>query len=68
MARHQDPQPDTVLFEFVYQGAFVRVSAIDPQTNTEVRMVGDPNLSRESLKAAALRKLIWVMRRDGKLR
>ncbi|KAA5604173.1 hypothetical protein F1188_17335 [Roseospira marina] len=56
-----------ILFEFAYQGSVVRVSAIDPYTNTEVSMVGDPRLTEASLKAAALRKLKYVLRRDGKL-
>jgi len=67
MAGSREPQLSEVLFEFAYQGNVVRVSAIDPRTNTEVRMVGDPRLTRESLKAAALRKLIYVLQRDGKM-
>jgi hypothetical protein len=68
MTRDQMPVLGEVLFEFVYKGNVVRVSAIDPRTNTEVRMVGDPRLTDEALKAAAMRKLAYVMRRDGKLR
>lgn len=68
MARHREPELAEVLFEFAYQGNVVRVSAIEPRTNTEVSMVGDPRLTQEALKTAALRKLIYVLRRDGLLR
>ncbi|MBB4285052.1 DUF6898 family protein [Roseospira goensis] len=57
-----------ILFELVYEGAYVRVSAIDPATNTEVRLVGDARLPESTLKANARRKLEYVLRRDGKLR
>ncbi|WP_299442041.1 hypothetical protein [uncultured Rhodospira sp.] len=57
-----------ILFELYYDGPYVRVSAIDPDTNTEVSLVGDARLTEASLKAAAKRKLEYVMRRDGKLR
>jgi len=67
MTKTRGPGLEEVLYEFVYQGNFVRVSAIDPRTNTEVTMVGDPRSARETLKAIARRKLIYVLRRDGKI-
>jgi len=67
MTKTREPGPEEILFEFVYQGHFVRVSAIDPRTNTEVSMVGDPRSATETLKAIARRKLIYVLRRDGKI-
>jgi hypothetical protein len=63
-----EPSVREILFEMIYDGAYVRVSAIDARTNTEVQMVGDARLSEASLKAAAARKLEYVLRRDGKLR
>lgn len=63
-----EPSVREILFEMIYDGPYVRVSAIDPRTNTEVQMVGDARLSVDSLKAAAARKLEYVLRRDGKLR
>jgi hypothetical protein len=57
-----------ILYEMVYEGAYVRVSAIDPVTNTEVHTVCDARMSEQSLKAAGRRKLEYVMRRDGKLK
>ena len=32
---------DEVLFQFIPQGNYVKVIAVDPHTNTEVVMVGD---------------------------
>ncbi len=56
-----------ILFEMVFDGPYVRISAIDPRTNTEVRTVGDARLPEATLKNAARRKLEYVLRRDGKL-
>ncbi len=50
-----------VYFELVLIGHYVRVSAIDGRTNTEVTMVGDPQVGREQLKRAALQKLKYVL-------
>ena len=58
-----------ILFEFKQVGKALRVVAIDPVTNTEVVMVGDPGCGREALKRLAARKLIYVLAkrlRDGK--
>ncbi len=60
-----------VLFEFQRVGKALRVVAIDPVTNTEVIMVGDPKCGREALKRLAARKLIYVLakrlrEKDGK--
>ena len=54
-----------VLYEFRRVGSFVRVCAIDPETRTEVIMVGDPKQGLEVLKRIATRKLIYVMRKKG---
>ena len=50
-----------VLFEFRRVGNFVRVSAIDPITRTEVQIVGDSKQGRETLKRVAIRKLEYVL-------
>ncbi len=57
-----------VLFEFRRVGKALRVVAIDPITNTEVTMVGDPKRGRETLKRLAARKLVYVLakRRKGR--
>ena len=54
-----------VLFEFRRIGTSLRVCAIDPDTRTEVIMIGDPKQSEGVLKRLATRKLIYVMRKKG---
>ena len=54
-----------VLFEFRRIGTSVRVCAIDPDTRTEVIMIGDPKQSVGVLKRLATRKLVYVMRKKG---
>ena len=52
------------LIEFHHVGAYVKVSAIDPDTLTEVSIVGDPAAGQAALERAALRKLEYVLARD----
>ena len=59
MARRGD-----VIIEFYHVGAYVKVSAVDTATYTEVSIVGDPACSEETLKRAAIRKLEYVLNRD----
>lgn len=54
-----------VYFEFRQQGRSVRVSVIDPRSNTEVSIVGDPAYGEMYLKKLALRKLRYVIARRG---
>ncbi len=56
-----------IIVEFFHVGAYVKVSAVDTATYTEVSIVGDPTRGEEALKRAAIRKLEYVMKRDGKL-
>ena len=56
-----------IIVEFFQVGAYVKVSAVDTATYTEVSIVGDPTRGEEALKRAAIRKLEYVMKRDGKL-
>jgi len=56
-----------VIVEFVHVGTAVRVSAMDPVTLTEVFMVGDGRLDRQLLQRNVLRKLEYVMRKQGKI-
>lgn len=58
-------RPNQVLFEFRQVGDYLKVSAVDPVTNTEISIVGSARASREALKATALRKLIYVLNRDN---
>ncbi len=64
MPRDDDVYLPEVLYEFSRVGNYVRVCAIDPRTNTEITMVGDPNQGEEILKRFALRKLQFVIRKN----
>jgi hypothetical protein len=62
MVRKFDPNHREVLFEFHHVGGnSVRVSAIDPVTNTEVIIVGDKRFSEKMLMNQAMRKLKYVL-------
>jgi phage head maturation protease len=50
-----------VLFEFTRIGNTVKVSALDTLTLVEVSVVGSPAAGEAQLKAAALRKLEYVL-------
>jgi hypothetical protein len=49
-----------VFLEFTVQGAFVKVTAIDPQTGIEATILGPVTAPRSTLEQAALRKLSYV--------
>jgi hypothetical protein len=50
-----------ILFEFVIQGSYVKVTAIDSVTGAEASIVGPANAAREALAQAAARKLKYVL-------
>lgn len=52
-----------VLFEVRQVGNAVKVSAIDPVTNTEVSVMGPVTASPYTLKMNAIRKLRMVLRK-----
>lgn len=52
-----------VLLEFQRVGAYVRVSAIDPATNTEVVVQGPAGHADELLRRTAVAKLNYVLRK-----
>ena len=54
-------QLDQVLFEFVPRGRYVKVSAVDPITGTEISIVGDAKASADTLKRIATQKLEFVL-------
>lgn len=54
-----------VLFEFRRIGAYVKVSAIDALTATEVSIVGDASAGEMRLKQTALKKLDYVMAKQA---
>jgi len=54
-----------VFFEYQRIGMYLKISAIDGATGTEVSVAGPANGSRELLKRTALAKLRFVMPRDA---
>ena len=52
MDPHQIYLPE-ILFEFVVQGNFVKVMAVDPRTGIEVAMVGDARSPKQTLENLA---------------
>ena len=52
-----------VLIEFYRVGGYVKVSAVDPRSYTEVCIVGDPQAGEEMLTRMAVRKLKRVLSR-----
>jgi hypothetical protein len=54
-----------VIFEFISIGSYVKVSAVDTRTGTEVSIVGDPRRGEVALRRIALRKLENAMRKSG---
>ena len=56
-----------VIFEFRRIGAYIKVSAVDPISYTEVHIMGPADASKDVLEGVALRKLQHVMnKRDAK--
>lgn len=53
------------LLEFIRQGAYVRVAAVDPATNTEIVLVGSASASKQELTRLAVQKLEYVLSRKS---
>jgi hypothetical protein len=64
MAARADTQD--VIIEVVAQGAWVRVTAFDPATMTEVAIVGPARAPRAQLERTVLAKLDYVIARKGR--
>jgi len=56
-----------VLFEFQQVGNFMKVTAIDPRTLTEVSIQAPAWATEYTMKQNAMRRLEFVMRRKGLL-
>ncbi len=54
-----------IIIEFISQGAYVKVSAMDSETLTEVSIVGDPNAGEERLRQLAIQKLNYVLSKQA---
>lgn len=59
------PRTREYLLEFHQVGRYVKVSAIDTLTNTEVSMVGAANATKSELRRLAVRKLEYVLARNA---
>jgi len=57
------PENGEIYVEFVVQGAFVKVTAIDPKTGDEASVMGPSGASRAALSDAAVRKLRYVQQK-----
>jgi hypothetical protein len=56
-----------ILFEFQRVGAYVKVIAIDAATGVEVTTVGAATASEQILKRTAANKLLYVLRKQGRI-
>lgn len=54
-----------IIFEMAPMGKFMRVSAIDTKTLTEITVQGPVNAPHEVLKQNALKRLEYVMKKKG---
>lgn len=61
----KDVRLGEVLFEFSAQGNYVKVTAVDPFTNTEISIVGDRRAGRKVLERTAIQKLKYVIGRNA---
>lgn len=52
-----------VLFEYVRNGSFVKVTAIEPETKIEASVVVPASLSTEQMQLQALQKLRYVLQK-----
>lgn len=62
----EDVRLGRVYFEMREVGNYVRISAIDPITNTEVHVAGDRNAGKEALRRVAIRKLRYVIAKNSR--
>jgi hypothetical protein len=54
-----------VIIEFFPIGTFMKVTAMDVQTLTEVSIQGPVNAGQEMLKRNAIKRLEYVLRKNG---
>ncbi len=52
-----------VLFEYVRNGSYVKVTAIETETKTEASVVVPANIPQEQMQIQALNKLRYVLRK-----
>ena len=54
-----------IIIEFFPLGAYVKVSAMDTQSLTEISVQGPASASQETLKHNALKRLEYVLKKKG---
>ena len=54
-----------VLFEYIRQVAYVKVTALEPETGIEASVVVPSGLSQEQMNLQALQKLNYVLRKKA---
>lgn len=54
-----------ILFEYIRQGAYVKVTALEPETGIEASVVVPAGLSQEQMNLQALQKLNYVLRKKA---
>lgn len=52
-----------ILFEYVRNGSYVKVTAIEPETRIEASIVVPAALSEDQMKLQALNKLRYVLKK-----
>ena len=51
------------MFEYVRQGALVKVTALEPETGVEAVVVMPVGLSEKEMQARAMQKLLYVLKK-----
>lgn len=52
------------LVEFIPQGRYVKVTAVDPLTGVEAVIVGDASQTQQSLQRLAVQKLEFLLKKS----
>ena len=60
----KDVRLKEVLFEMKQVGQYMRITAIDPLSGTEVISIGDPSVDPGMLRSMAIRKLKYVIAKN----
>jgi hypothetical protein len=58
------PPKAEIIIEFRRVGTVVKVTAVDPVSNTEVSIIGPARASRAALQQAAVQKLRYVLAKN----
>lgn len=54
-----------ILFEYIRQGNFVKVTALETETNIEASVVVSAGLSEQQMQIQALQKLKYVLEKKA---